>query len=82
MVPNGPFLSPKRDSIEPEPVGTIILKPFRVVGYDKDCDGSLMARLENIDKDGEETGWNVNAIGLDKNGALVVEAGELRNLFG
>lgn len=42
----------KRDPVEPEPVGTIVLKVFRVTGYDSDCDGSLMARMENIDSQG------------------------------
>ena len=41
----------KRDPVEPEPVGTIILMPMRVMGYDRDCDGSLMARLEMIGLD-------------------------------
>jgi hypothetical protein len=38
----------RRDSIEPEPVGTIVLMPFRIIGYDRDCDGSLMARLVGL----------------------------------
>lgn len=41
----------RRDPIEPEPVGTLLLIPFRVVGYDPDCDGSLMARLEMMSLD-------------------------------
>ncbi len=48
-VPGRIFI--KRDPVEPEPVGTIVLKPMRVVGYDQDCDGSLMARLELIGLD-------------------------------
>lgn len=47
--PNIQFI--KRDPIETEPIGTLLLMPMRVVGYDKDCDGSLMARLEMIDLD-------------------------------
>lgn len=41
----------RRDPVEPEPVGTIILVPMRVVGYDRDCDGSLMARWEQLGLD-------------------------------
>lgn len=54
----------KRDSIEPVPVGTLIVEMFRIVGYDKDCDSSLMARLESIDTEGKATGWTANGIGL------------------
>jgi len=54
-----------RDPVEPEPVGTIVLVPFRVTGYDPDCDGELMARLENINFRGEATGWEVDSVGID-----------------
>jgi hypothetical protein len=75
------FMVSKRDPVEPEPVGTIVLKAFRIVGYDKDCDGSLMARLECIDKDGEATGWEPKYIGLYPDTTLVVDSQELRSLF-
>lgn len=52
-VPNGPFVTFKRDPVQPEPIGTIVLIPHRIVGYDPDCDGSLMARLELVSH-GEE----------------------------
>lgn len=71
----------KRDPIEPEPVGTIIVMAFRIVGYDKDCDGSLMARLECINKKGESTGWEPNGIGLYPDTDLVITQEELSNLF-
>ena len=72
----------KRDPVEPEPVGTIVLKAFRVIGYDADCDGGLMARLENIDKDGDTTGWEVGQLGLYPDSTIVVEdAVELRQLW-
>lgn len=41
----------RRDPVEAEPVGTVILVPMRVMGYDRDCDGSLMARLEQLGLD-------------------------------
>jgi len=71
----------KRDPVEPEPVGTIVLMAFRVTGYDQDCDGSLMARLEHIDKDGEATGWEEDSVGLYPSNDLVVTAEEWRQLF-
>lgn len=54
----------RRDPVKPEPEGTIVLLPFRVTGYDRDCDRSLMVRLENIDFNGETTGWEVDSVGL------------------
>lgn len=71
----------KRDPIEPEPIGTIILTAFRIIGYDKDYDGSLMARLEHINKDGTATGWTQGQIGLYPSCDLVVTEEELLNLF-
>jgi hypothetical protein len=52
------------DPVEPVPVGTYVAMVFRVTGYDPDCDGHLMARLENVDASGEATGWEDKAIGL------------------
>ena len=71
----------RRDPIEIEPIGTIILKPFRITGYDPDCDGSLMARLEGIGLDDlEPTGWNVTNIGLYPSSGFVVTEDELRTI--
>lgn len=71
----------RRDPIEPEPVGTIILVPFKITGYDRDCDGNLMARLSAIDKNGETTGWKEDSIGLYPESRLVVDEKELKELF-
>lgn len=72
----------KRDPIKPVPAGTIVIKLFRVTGYDQDCDGSLMARLENIDKNGEPTGWEERAIGLYPECTLQLDSDhELQSLF-
>jgi len=71
----------KRDPIKPEPEGTIILMAFRIDGYDQDCDGSLMARIAHIDKNGEESGWCQDSIGVYPNDALVVTPEELKTLF-
>jgi len=70
----------KRDPVEPEPVGTIILTAFRITGYDKDCDGSLMARLEHIDLRGRTTGWKVKNVGIRPDSDIVVSDDELKEL--
>jgi hypothetical protein len=54
----------KRDPVEPVPVGTYIAMVFRVTGYDEDCDGSLMGRFEQVDRNGEPTGWEPDQLGL------------------
>lgn len=76
-----PFVVPKRDPVEPEPAGTIVLKAFRITGYDQDCDGSLMARMENIDKHGEITGWTPSRIGVGPDTDIVVTTEELLALL-
>lgn len=63
----------RRDPVEPEPIGTYVVQVFRVSGYDQDCDGSLMARMENVDNEGNTTGWCVDKIGLSWNDTLVVD---------
>jgi hypothetical protein len=73
---------PRRDSVEPVPVGTLILTAFRVTGYDPDCDGSLMARLEHVDKHGRATGWRTKHVGLYPDVDLVLDGeDELLALF-
>jgi hypothetical protein len=77
----GAFDVIKRDSVEPEPVGTIVLKAFRIVGYDRDCDGSLMGRYEHIDKHGEATGWEPRNVGVNEGCDIVCTLDEWRSLF-
>lgn len=80
--PDHPYIQMvKRDPVEPEPVGTIILMAFRLTGYDQDCDGSLMGRFDHINKDGEKTGWEPNHLGLYPNSELVVSFEELQAMF-
>ena len=71
----------RRDGIKPEPEGTIILMPFRIKSYSPDCDGSLMATLESINSNGEESGWCPNNLGLYSESGLVVSEQELKDLF-
>lgn len=63
----------KRDPVEPVPVGTYVVKVFRVTGYDPDCDGSLMARLAAVDREGIESGWEPTHLGLYPDSCLIVE---------
>jgi hypothetical protein len=77
-VPGLRMTTVRRDPVEPVPVGTYVALVFRVTGYDQDCDGSLMARLERVDAGGRETGWKESAIGLYPDCAWVVDGpGEL-----
>lgn len=63
----------RRDPVEPEPVGTYVVMCFRITGYDRDCDGSLLARLEQVDMEGRTTGWATDGLGLYPDTDLVVE---------
>ncbi len=75
------FYVVRRDPVEPVPVGTIIACAFRVTGYDRDCDGSLMARLEQVDAAGDATGWETNHLGLYPDVDVVLDdPGELQRL--
>ena len=82
LIPgNNRFLISKRDSIEPEPVGTIVLMAFKITGYSPDCDGSMLGEFEHIDKNGEPTGWCPHSIGLYSDTDLVVDSEEWTNMF-
>ena len=61
------------DPVEPEPIGTYIVMVFKIEGYRPDCDGSLMAEIECVDKDGNGTGWTENSIGLYPDSTLVID---------
>lgn len=72
----------RRDPVEPVPVGTCIAMVFRVTGYDQDCDGSLMARVEHVDRHGDATGWEETRIGLYPDTDVVVDGpGALHELI-
>ena len=75
----------RQNFIPPEPVGTIILLPFRIKEYyNRDCDGSAMATLEALYVDEgklERTGWCTDCIGLGSNSGFVVRANELEDMF-
>jgi len=71
----------KRDPVEPEPKGTIILMAFRIDDYIQDCDGSLMASLTHLSKNLEETGWCPDRLRIYPDTCLVVDKDELKELF-
>ena len=80
-VPGSTLTTIRRDPVEPVPVGTYVAMIFRVTGYDQDCDGSLMARLERVEADGEATGWEETHIGVYPDGMWVVDGpGELEGM--
>lgn len=71
----------RRDFVEPVPVGSYVAIVFKVTGYGRDCDGSALARLVHVDKDGEESGWTENNIGLYPDSEVVLDSpGELHAL--
>ncbi len=70
-----------REPVEPEPAGTLVLLPFRVVGYDTQGDGTCTARMEHINTDGSTTGGQANGIPLRPTSALVVAEAEISGLF-
>lgn len=67
----------KRDPVEPEPVGTLVAMVFRITGYQQDCDGSLMAKLEKVDSEGRGTGLTINNILLYPECSWVVDDPDL-----
>jgi len=69
----------KRDFVKPEPEGTIILLPFRITGYDLDCDGSALAQLKALDNRLDTTGWRPNGIGLYPDVGFVVDKNEFED---
>ena len=77
---NGSTQVIRRDPVKPEPEGTIVLLAYRITGYDRDCDGSLMARLEQISiHDGTPTGCSLQRMGIYK-GDLIVTQKEVKRL--
>ena len=73
-----------REPVEPEPVGSLVLLPFRVVGYDTQRDGTCTARLEHVNTDGSATGAyfsEASGIALRPTSALVVAEEEMPGLF-
>lgn len=72
----------RRDFVPPVPIGTYVAMVFRVVGYDPDCDGSAMAHLERVDRNGEATGWESRNHGLYASTDVVLDGpGDLHELL-
>jgi hypothetical protein len=66
----------QRDFAKPVPEGTYVAMVFRVTGYDSDCDGSAMARLEQVNRGGESTGWEPTHLGLYADVDVVLDSPE------
>lgn len=67
---------------EPEPVGTILLLPHRIVGYTLDETGRQLATIEPITKDGQVLTAPRAGYPLSPEHTLVVEdREELQGLF-
>lgn len=66
----------RRDPVEPVPIGTYVATVFRVTGYEPDCDGSLMARVEQVDVRGGVTGWEADSIHLHADTEVVLDSPE------
>jgi hypothetical protein len=74
LEPIGPgAVTIRRDPVEPVPVGSYIVRVFKITAYDPDCDGSLMARLAAVDKHGAETGAEEFGHGLYPDAELVID---------
>lgn len=74
----------RHDFAKPEPEGTIVLLAFRITGYDRDCDGSAMARLEALylsDGKLEPSGWEEDGIGIGDDTGFVVTEEELLKML-
>lgn len=63
----------KRDFVPTVPVGSYVVMVARVTGYDPDCDGSAMARLEFVDRNAKPNGWRTDSIGLYPESDLLVD---------
>jgi glutamine cyclotransferase len=74
----------RRDYVEPEPVGTILLMAFRITGYSQDCDGEALAKLENLmywDGKLEDSGWHTDRVAIYPSSGFVTSEDELCRLF-
>lgn len=80
-VPGMNAVRSRRDPVQRVQVGTYVAAVFRVTGYDPDCDGSLMARMEAVNADGEPTGWEVDCIGLYPETEVVLDAADTLHLL-
>jgi len=89
LIPSECGMSCKYDFVMPEPCGTILLLPFKVTKYVKDCDGSALANLVNLylysDNHAEysisDSGWAPNAISLTKGSGVVISEDKLIELL-
>lgn len=60
--------------VKPEREGTIVMMPFVITGYDRDCDGAALARLSHVDRYSRVTGWTSTSMGLDPSSCWVLDS--------
>jgi len=77
---DAPMCMIKRDFVKPEEEGTIILMAFAVVDYEKDCDGSALAKLKHIGWDGDPSGLTIDGVGLYHGHDIVISREELEEI--
>lgn len=71
----------RRDPVKVVPEGSYVAMVFRVTGYDPDCDGSLMARLQPVNRFGEAIGNERDCQGLYPDTEVVLdEPGDLHDM--
>lgn len=75
------FTTIERDFVKVLPEGTYVAMVFRVTGYDRDCDGSALVRLEQVDRHGGTTGWEPHHLGLYADTDVVLDGpGDLHEI--
>lgn len=73
LEPTGPFLIVRRNFVPPVPVGSLVVRTFRVTGWGRDCDGSALATVEAVDRYGQASGWTQACVGLDSDSWWLVD---------
>lgn len=63
----------RHEYVEPLPIGTYVIRVFRIVEFVQDADGSAMVNLESVDRHGDHTGWYPGNMGVYEDSTLVVD---------
>ena len=58
---------------QPEPVGTYILVPYKIVGYIRDANGNVYAETIQVDLDGNDLQEMYHGVILDSTRQVVVD---------
>ncbi len=71
---DGGYAVVRREFVAPVPVGILIARIFRVTGWGRDCDGSALAELAEVDVDGQATGWEPFGVSVSSRSSWIVES--------